>query len=314
MIDGLKELFKQPYWVIALIAGVVLVALPTVTIDKDNHWATHAPNTFWLAGVGVGLLLLSAVAFGFTVWTSQLPDKNTAKGLDLSRVKESNGVMSTIVSGCEVRIVEGRVENHPLDPGTTVVLPCNEYFDDKCAGDIKSALGAYVNRVFEGQVDPFISLVKSECRKKLGPGVMRQKTGEESAESFGAGRCILLLAPLGRSSSVALVSTTTQRAGQGLAARISYLFDGMRELSAVLADARINDVVMPILGAGHGRIDTALAFVGLLLAIAEAARYGQGGQRLTRVTVVVFKRDADTPAQVDRVIVKRALALIATQN
>jgi hypothetical protein len=88
----------------------------------------------------------------------------------------------------------------------------------------------------------------------------------------------------------------------------------MRELVKELADARLDDVVMPILGAGHGRISTPLAFVGLLLAVAEAAHYGQGSQRLRRVTVVVFKRDAETPAQVDPTVVRRALALIGTRD
>lgn len=71
---------------------------------------------------------------------------------------------------------------------------------------------------------------------------------------------------------------------------------------------------MPILAAGHGRIDPPLALVGLLLAVAEAARYGQGGQRLRRVTIIVFQRDGDTPAQVDRMIVRRALALIGSPD
>jgi hypothetical protein len=35
----------------------------------------------------------------------------------------------------------------------------------------------------------------------------------------------------------------------------------MREVGFSLADARINDVTMPVLGAGHGRIDPALALV-----------------------------------------------------
>jgi hypothetical protein len=86
----------------------------------------------------------------------------------------------------------------------------------------------------------------------------------------------------------------------------------MRELAERLADARLNDVVMPILGAGHGGIDTSLAFVGLLLAIAEVAQYGQGAQRLRRVTVVVYKPDPKAPAAVDRVVVRRALALIGS--
>jgi len=243
----------------------------------------------------------------------QRSDESSAAGLDLSRVKENNGELSATVGDCEVRVVEGRLEDYAAESGTVIVLPCNEYFDDRCAGDVKSALGAYVNRVFEGRVDAFISLMKDECRKRLGPGTMQHKTCEESAESFGAGRCLLLLRPLGRSSPVALVSTTTQRAGQGLVARISYLFDGMRELVTCLADARLNEVAMPILGAGHGGIAAPLAFVGTLLAVAEAACYGQGGQRLKLATIVVFKRDAGALSQVDRAVVRRALALIGTR-
>ena len=85
----------------------------------------------------------------------------------------------------------------------------------------------------------------------------------------------------------------------------------MRELVDTLADARLDDVVMPVLGAGHGRIEAPLAFVGLLLAVAEAARYRR---YLKRVTIVVFKRDADTPAQVDRLVARRALALVGAPD
>jgi hypothetical protein len=125
---------------------------------------------------------------------------------------------------------------------------------------------------------------------------------------------LILRSPLGRSVPIALVSTTAQRAGQGLATQISYLFTGMRELVAKLADARLNEVAMPVLGAGHGRIDPPLALVGLLLAVTEAARYGQGSQRLRKVTIVVFKKDRNTPAQVDRMVIRRALALVGSND
>jgi Domain of unknown function (DUF6430) len=315
MMDVLKTLLKQPYWVLALVFGAVLVAFPCLTIDKDYHWTTHPPSTFLPAVAGIVLLLLSSMSFGFTLLSK--PGVNAGDigaGVDLTRVKESNGVLSTTVNGCEIRVLYGHIEDYTREPGIAVVLPCNEYFDDRCVGDTKSALGAYVNRVFEGQAAAFVSLIQDECKKKLGAGVEQQKTDDERARSFGTGRCVLLIKPLDRSVPVALVSTTTQRAGQGLAAQISYLFDGMRELVTRLADARLNEVAMPILGAGHGRIDPPLAFVGLLLAVAEAARYGQGGQRLKRVTIVVFKRDADSHAEVDAIVVRRALALIGSQN
>jgi hypothetical protein len=188
------------------------------------------------------------------------------EGLDVSRVQEHNGVLSTRLAGCEIRVVNGRLEEYPTDETTVVVLPCNEYFDDLCAFDTRSALGAYVNRMFAGQVDDFTACFKQECRRRLGPGSEQQKTVDERAASFGVGRAVLLLKPLGRHTPIALVSTTTQRAGHGPTARSSYLFDGVCELVARLVDARLRDVVMPILGAGHGRIDPALAFVSLLLA------------------------------------------------
>jgi hypothetical protein len=53
---------------------------------------------------------------------------------------------------------------------------------------------------------------------------------------------------------------------------------------------------------------------GLLIALAEIARYGQGGQRLKRATVVVFRSDANTPAEVDPVVVRQVLALVASRG
>jgi hypothetical protein len=99
-----------------------------------------------------------------------------------------------------------------------------------------------------------------------------------------------------------------------LAVRISYLFDGMQELFALLADARLNDVVMPVMGAGHGGIDPPLALVGLLLALAEAARYGPERQRRKKVTIVVFRRTPNDPPEVAPGVIRQTLALVANKD
>jgi hypothetical protein len=314
MTDIFKTLIKQPYSTLALIAGVLLVTLPSITIDKDHWVAAHPPTTYVLVVIGVVLVILSAVGFWLTLPRKNSSDPATAgQGLDLTRVQERDGVLWTNVSGCDIRVVAGRLEEQVSESGTVVVLPCNEYFDDRCAGDTKSALGAYVNKEFKGQVHEFISLIQAECARKLGPGEEHQKTKESRARSFGPGKCLLLSKPLNKSTPIALISTTTQRAGEGLVSRISYLFDGMRRLGRQLADERYTEVVMPVLGAGHGRIDPPLALVGLLLAVAEAARYG-GGPRLRRVTIVVYKRDEESAEQVDPLVVRRALALIGSNS
>lgn len=239
-------------------------------------------------------------------------DTNDGGGVDLKRTKEKDGVLWTTVSGCEIRVVNGRIEDYAHADQVAVVLPCYEYFDEGCIGDERSALGAYVKWVFKERSAEFASLVKREAGARLGPGTEEQKTHETRGQSFGVGKCLLLVNPLGSGVTTALVSTTTQRAGEGLVARISHLFNGMRELFTCLADKRINEVAIPILGSGHGQLDPPLAFVGLLLAVAEAARYGQGGQRPRKVTMVVFKKDADSPPQVDKTVVRRALALVGS--
>lgn len=312
-MDTLKALFKQPSWVIVFLVGAVFAALPFITVDKDYHLASHPPTTPLPLVIGLATM---AGALAFAFW--QVRGRTAAGadafgGLDLTSVKASGDELWTNVNGCEIRVAFGRIEDYRLQPGAAVVLPCNEYFDDRCVGDTRSALGAYANRIFNEHATKFAELITHECKKKWGEGDEQQKTDEERARSFGVGKCLLLVRPLGNDVPVALVSTTTQRPGEGLSARISYMFDGMREVFKHLADARIREVVMPIIGSGHGQIDPPMAFVGLLLAIAEAARYGQGGQRLRKATVVVLKRDAG-PVQVDKVVVRRALALVGSNQ
>jgi hypothetical protein len=84
----------------------------------------------------------------------------------------------------------------------------------------------------------------------------------------------------------------------------------MCELVTRLVDERLNQVVMPILGAGHGGMDPATAFVSLVLALAEAIRYVPG-RPLRNATIVLFRKDHTSDCEVDSVVVRRALALAA---
>src|SRR5579862_8797564 len=184
-MEVLKALFKQPYWVVALVLGVALISLTCVTMDKENHWSTHSPGTLWLAVVGVALVILSSVAFAVTLLEQRESRANELGGLDAKRVQKRDGVFFTHIDGCEIRVVNGRIEEYQRSVGAAIVLPCNEYFDDQCVDDTRSTLGAYANRLFEGRSAELASLIRAESRKKLGKGVEQQKTDDERAESFG---------------------------------------------------------------------------------------------------------------------------------
>lgn len=97
MMDALKALFKQPYWIIALILGAPLVALPCVTIDKDYHWATHPPTTLIPVVFGASLLACSILAFGF----HSLDNAFERGRRDRSRPYTRQGTKRRNVDGCQ---------------------------------------------------------------------------------------------------------------------------------------------------------------------------------------------------------------------
>jgi hypothetical protein len=96
MLDLLKALARQPWWLVVLVLGATLVVLPTVTIRNDKGYAlsTHTPTTFVPVGLGVFLIAVSIVG----VWLTYRRTSPSAAGLDLSRVAERDGALCTVVS------------------------------------------------------------------------------------------------------------------------------------------------------------------------------------------------------------------------
>lgn len=231
-----------------------------------------------------------------------------------NNVWECTGGYRTCVGGSEISIVLGRIEDYPAGRETAVVLPCNEYFEDHCATDSRTALGIYIQRHCAATSSVFFESVRQQCKTKFGAGTRKEKVDGEFSESYGPGLSIFVPDPSHNVAGIALVSTTTQTAGQGLAARMSYVFDGVGELFKLLADKRVNEVVMPVLGAGHGGIDPPLALAGLVLALAEGARYGVGRQSRKKITIVVFQKTPLEPPDVTLASIRKTLELVANKT
>jgi len=319
ILDGVKTVLKQPFWVVVFVVGAVLTALPCVDFNGAKGFTTHDPHSWPLFCMGAALIPLSLLFFLIN-FVAEHNVKAQAEltaldaGLDTSRVEKIDSAFSPRIGECEIRVEFGRIEEFAPESESIFLLPCNEYFDRACITDPKGALGAYVGRVFVGRTSDFADLVQSQIGEKLGAPTSCQKTDTEKGFSYGAGRALLLQNVLKTEQTIALVSTTTQRAGEGLIARISYLFAGLTGLVNSLAETtRIREIAMPLLGAGHGGIAPPLALVGLLVALAEAIRDGVGARRLKKVTIIVFRKDANSKPEVHPTVVCRALALISQQ-
>jgi hypothetical protein len=61
----LNDSTKWPFWVITLILGTVMVIIPCVTVNKENNFIVHPPNTIALFAIGAVLLVVAIVAYGF---------------------------------------------------------------------------------------------------------------------------------------------------------------------------------------------------------------------------------------------------------
>jgi hypothetical protein len=61
MLDIFKTLIRHPSWVIWLILGAGLVALPCVTVDRKYYLATHPPTSLYQSCRAIQLFVCNFV-------------------------------------------------------------------------------------------------------------------------------------------------------------------------------------------------------------------------------------------------------------
>jgi len=188
-----------------------------------------------------------------------------------------------------VHVEVGRIQDYsPGDKRTAIALPVNEYFDDGCVSDPSGSLGAFVQHHFKGSIPKF----KERMSLAL-DGVPSQRTPRserEIDESYGIGEAIFL-GKLEPDYRVILVSVTTERTGVGLHAEPHFIYAGLEGIIETMNERRLNCLVMPVLGSGHGEISLPTAILFNLLAI-RAILAEDRGRHVKEIRLVVFDGDA----------------------
>lgn len=192
------------------------------------------------------------------------------------------------VGRATVRIEVGRIQDYDTSETRTVIaLPANEYFDDECVTDVNSSLGAFVQRYFTDETDAFLRRVKAELRDLPTQRVPRAERRVD--DSYGIGQTIFL-----ESESVPrviLVSATTERSVVGLRAEPHFLYAAIRGVIETMNANRLNSLVMPVFGSGHGGIAVVVALLFNLLAL-RSCLTEDVGRNIRRVCIVVYVGDA----------------------
>jgi hypothetical protein len=199
------------------------------------------------------------------------------------------GPISFRVERATVKIEIGRIQDYePGDQRTVIALPINEYFDDGCISDPSGALGAFVQHHYEDNIARF----KEQIRTALDttPTLRIPRSERRIDESYGIGEAIFL-GKLEPEYRVILVSVTTERTGVGLHAEPHFIYAGLEGIIEAMNERRLNSLVMPVLGSGHGEIELPTAILFNLLAM-RAILSEDRGRHVKEIRLVVYDGDA----------------------
>lgn len=193
---------------------------------------------------------------------------------------------TTRIEQATVHVEVGRIEEYASDDARTVVaLPANEYFDDECVNDVNSALGAYVDRHFKDTLPAFLNEIHAALRGLPSERVPRAERRID--DSYGIGQAIYVRRLAG-SHRVILVSATTERTGIGLRAEPHFLYAAMQGVVETMNANRLDSVVVPVLGSGHGGMPIVVALLFNLLAVWSCLT-DDVGRHIRQVRIVVFE-------------------------
>jgi predicted nucleotide-binding protein with TIR-like domain len=180
---------------------------------------------------------------------------------------EGTGLRVRCGANSELTVRFGRIEQCGGEGfGSVVALPANEYFDDECITDPRSALGSFVLHHFRDRLSD-IKRVVAEARIARKPTLVQRDVGKYQ-ESFGVGTSLWLERPLETPLSVILSAVTRERVDEGPKAEPSYVFAAVRSISRIMNNKRLTDLYIPLLGSGHGDMDKPVALYCLALALA----------------------------------------------
>lgn len=298
-----KIIETQKYPVVAIFLGFILILLGVADIQELQKMKLiyRSSLIYPLIILGSVFVIFSFIAF--------LAGKASIGWFAFSLVKKCDKGFYIKIGGTRLNIIFGRIEQVANEfPESTIVMPANEFFDDECIDDSKSALGAYVNSRFSNQVDDVKDRIRNELMNH--DKVKVEKEQGSFKYSYGVGKAILLEKILGSTQPVVFLAVTTKRAGEGLRSELSHIHDALKELFAVTADARVESVCLPILGSGHGGLKKEIALFGLLMALLERIT-SPSGKHIKTVNIIVFRDNEKSKPEVKEATVKKLLSLSA---
>jgi len=296
-----KFLETQKYPVILLALGVLLILGGFFELkDLTKLQISPYPDPhYFIASIGLVFSVSSAFLYLF--------DEVTFGWIGFRKIRKLDNGITAKLSNTNINIRFGMLEKlAEASEDSLVVLPANEFFDDECINDKKSALGSYINHRFTNQT--------KEVKDAIANGLSGRAYNEVEKEagvlqkSYGVGVGVYVKKLLSSTQPLLFVSVTTKRSGEGLRADMSYIFEAIKEIERIVVDHRIDSLYVPVLGSGHGGLRKEVSLFGILLAICDLVTK-PGGHHISDFNIVVYQRNNSDKPSISKAVSKRLLRI-----
>jgi len=254
MCDKVKEtrkflevLNEIPTQKVFLFSGVFLIG--SAFIQYNSGLVFSNDFSCERLSVGMGFVFLSIILLIFSGFEQVKRQKITTKG-KIYRYNDTVIVLQI-----------GNIEDRCLySEKSVVVLPANTAFNDDCITDKNSALGAFFSTHYLAQLEEakttIISTASRECKRFA-----------ENENEYALGSTILLPVPFNSLTAVAISAVTTRQSCIGISADLCSIVLTIKKIFEITADKKIDTIVMPAIGSGHGGVSLDFSINTILLNI-----------------------------------------------
>lgn len=183
----------------------------------------------------------------------------------------------------EADVVFGKIEVEAARG--SVVLPMSEFFDTDCLEDRKSATGAYVTANYASHIEN----IRGKLIEALStlPTKSVAKSVDVVADSFGVGITIPVNLNATSSDILFFSSVSCQRRERSIYSLEEFIFQSIRSINEQCNKLRVQEITVPLLGAGHGGMTPRRSLIILLMAIASISAC----THLRKIKIVIYKND-----------------------
>lgn len=297
----MQNLQKLKIDLIFCLGGVIFILLSMFSVQDITKLQITPRDAILVKHflVGFFLILLGIFIYGIQYWST--PMSWTA----ITKIKRGKDFINVKIGHAKLELCFGKIQDSIIsNPNYLFALPANDLLDDECITDGRSSLGAFISKEFPNMVNEVVDLTKKKLEENEFFGNFDSSSGKKRYE---AGTTVYFNNPLGKEIKMAFVSVTSVKDHEGIRCEASYIIRAMKGIHRLMNIKRLEDLVIPLIGSGHGGLKPQLSLICMLISIVECLRE-PSGCHIKNVKIVVYRDDKSKKSIISRWRAQRLLA------